>query len=745
MQELKPAILAPGLTWSRLVDGEHFRAIFDHTVDAILVLNTRGDAVHVNQSFLELWRVPEEGILDTGEAVINHMLAQIVNAESLSSRVNAAPGTYNHAGERLFTKDGRILYSIAWPLVIHGTVSGQVWNFRDVTERVAEVEQAQKALLDKERRFRALVENAADLITVVKPDLTIVYQSPSSLRVLGFTPESLIGSSLASLIHPDDIDRAVKFLSEAVAGGPEAELTVRLRDSEGQWHYLEVRASDRRLDLEIGGIVLNARDATSRHLLEQELMHQANHDPLTGLVNRRAFMHALESALVRTRDGGTSGALLMIDLDDFKDVNDSLGHQAGDTVLIELSALLRDELGQEAVVSRLGGDEFSILLPEVSPSRALSVSRRLLVHLRGHVFDTQTSGMIDLTASLGLVSFPRDGSTVDELMSRVDLAHYEAKARGRNQVSSFTAFRKLEARAESRLRLRHLIRSALRENMLRLHGQPILHLQSGQIAQHELLLRLKQKNGRLLPAGSFIDVAERSGLIVPIDRWVVESAISLLADESRVGPDQSIAVNLSARSFSDGSLSNWIAERLKDEHFNRRRLIFEITERDAITNIDTAQRFMHMIKDQGCRFALDDFGVGFSSLQRLRRLPVDLLKIDGSLIRTITRGAADRALVRSVVGIAEALHMETVAEFVERPGEIKLLAGLGVTFAQGNYIGKPRSLKKSPACPPAGFEITELPQPASRYAVTKRRADDPYKRMTRASAYPYYRHESRSV
>jgi diguanylate cyclase (GGDEF)-like protein/PAS domain S-box-containing protein len=547
----------------------------------------------------------------------------------------------------------------------------------------------------QERRFRILVDNAADLVTVIKPDFTILYQSPASERVLGRNSDDLVGSSIADLLHPDDLEALEAFLDEVGDddNATHRDLRIRLQKTAGEWVYVEVMATDRRLDPEIAGFVLNARDVTARHLLEEELRYQANHDPLTGLANRRAFLDSLETALVRAADGGAGGALLLLDLDDFKDVNDSLGHQAGDSVLVELASLLRDEFGTRAEISRLGGDEFAILLPDTTDNGARTISRGLLDKLRARAFDTKTSGMINLTVTLGLVSYPRDGSTVDELMSRVDLALYEAKALGRNQVNTSFAFKRLEARAQSRLRLRHLIQNAIGEDKFRLHSQPILELESGQIAHHELLLRLKAKNGRLLPAKAFIDVAERSGTIVAIDRWVLGEAISLLANDSLPG-NQSIAVNLSARSFSNSELSGWFIERLQAGCFDRERLIFEITERDAITNIDEAQKFMNLVKDLGCRFSLDDFGVGFSSLQMLRHLPLDYLKIDGSLIRPITRGVQDRELIRSVVGMAKALNMQTVAEFVERPEELGILTDLGVTLAQGYYIGRPRSVLK---------------------------------------------------
>ena len=668
-----------------------FRSIVDLAVDAILVLDPSGGTLHYNHSFLTLWDISEGAIGSDEFDVLGWVRRQLRNPVSFTTRLNAEPGTYDDAGERLFLEDGRIVHSVAWPLITAGVVAGQVWNFRDITDRIQATARANEALLARERRFRALVENATDLITVVRDDWKIVFQSPSSERALGYRPNELIDTRLTRLIHPIDLPRAIDFL-DRVANDPgyQTELDIRLHDAAGNWHHFEVRANDRRLDPEIGGFVLNSRDVTIRQKLEVELAYQANHDPLTGLLNRRGFFQELENAVAAARGGGEGGALLLFDIDDFKDINDSLGHQAGDEVLVSVALILQRELAEPSLVSRLGGDEFAVVLRGARPQSSFTRGLRLLGAIRAHTFMTSAGEEVNLTTSLGLVNVPHDGKNVEELMSRVDLALYEAKARGRNQASRFSAYRKLESRAESRVRLRSLIRAALKEDRLLMYGQPILDLRQSAVSHYELLLRLRQENGKLLAAQSFIGLAERSGLITPIDMWVVGRAIELLNDAESAG--QVFAVNVSAKVISRAGLANWIKERIKTSRVDTSRLVFEVTEADAITDIDNAQRFMHDLKDLGCRFALDDFGVGFSSLQRLRRLPVDFLKIDGTLIRSVTRSPEDRALVQSVVAIAKALHMQTIAEFVEQKPQVEVLHEIGVDYVQGNYVGRPRSL-----------------------------------------------------
>ncbi len=666
----------------------YFESIVNLAVDAFLVLDAAGMPVYVNTSFRSLWGLVKGAV--EGAGLIEYLAASLTNPEALLGRVNAPAGSYNPAGERLHHVDGRIFHSVAWPLILSGEDVGQVWSFRDITDRILEAAKSQQALLEKERRFRALVENASDLITVVEADSVILYQSPSSQSVLGYAADELIGTRFFDLLHEEDVETAIGLLSAAsTREDADLPIDVRLKDATGSWRYASIRVTDRRLDPEIRGLVLNSRDVTARHLLEQELQYQADHDSLTGLLNRRGFMLKLQEALT----DGSSGALLLFDVDDFKDVNDSLGHQAGDRVLAELADLLRHETGESAIVSRLGGDEFSILLRETSPSRAAAVSRRLLTVLRGHTFDTGVGETLDLTTSLGLVAFPRDGGAVEELMSRVDLALYEAKGLGRNRIRGFARLRKLEAKAEARLKLRHEIRSALKEDRLVLYGQPVLDLRNDEFAYDELLLRMKQKNGRILEAKSFIDLAERSGLIVPIDFWVLGEALGLLAQRAADGDSGDLAINLSAGAFGDREVSDWILGRLA-KCPDASRLIIELTETAAMTDIENAERFMRSLRGVGCRFALDDFGVGFSSLQRLRRLPVDYLKIDGSFIRATTRSLEDQALLKSIVGIARALNMQTIAESVETPEQLGLVRALGVDFAQGYHVGRPRPAGK---------------------------------------------------
>ena len=423
--------------------------------------------------------------------------------------------------------------------------------------------------------------------------------------------------------------------------------------------------------------------------LKENLVYLADYDPLTNLFNRRRFQKEIDGLLAYSRRYGVEGTLLFLDLDNFKYLNDVHGHQVGDEFLIELAGLLKGRLRQTDIVARLGGDEFAIYLPQVDTNQAMVVAEGIAKLIEHHTMvikgQQQPAGV---TASIGVVLFPLHGTMPEELLTCADIAMYQAKKEGGNSVCVYNVDQKMEI--ESLLNWKNRIQVALAEDRFVLHFQPITDFnQQLNIIGYEALLRMVDENGKLIPPSSFISVAEHFGLMREIDGLVVRRAIKLLAEMQKTGKKQYIEVNLSDKSFTDRELLLTIKKELTTTGINAANLVLTITENALMANMFLAERFIKALKDMGCRVGIDDFGVGFSSFNFLKKLPVDYLKIDGSLIHNITNNPVDQHLVRAMVEVARGLGKQTVAEFVENKATIQLLSEYGVDFGQGYYIGKP--------------------------------------------------------
>ena len=533
-----------------------------------------------------------------------------------------------------------------------------------------------------------MFDNIQDVFYQTTPQGTIAELSPS-VQKLGYSREQLIGTSVLDL-YPDPEERLalVKALSER---GEVTDYEIRLKRGGGGIMAVSLSACLRR---DAAGAVVGfegtIRDISERKRFESQLVHVANHDPLTGLFNRRRFDEEVERHLSEAQRYDLHGVLLFMDLDQFKDVNDSRGHRAGDELLSGLARLLQERLRATDVVARLGGDEFAVLLPHTDAEQAQDVAADLLDAIRSQTFVVGGSPL-RITASVGMALFPDHAVVAGELLSRADLAMYRAKDEGRDRSCLYAPDGDWQAQIESRIGWHQRVREALENGRFVLHAQPILDLGDGRISQYELLLRLVDGGEFVLP-GLFLDTAERSGLIHDIDRWVVQQAIQLIAAHQSAGKELRLEVNLSGKAFADQELLQMIRRELVATKIDPANLVLEVTETAAIANIDQAQKFVRTLKALGCGFALDDFGVGFSSFSHLKHLPVDYLKIDGSFIRDLARNTVDQHLVQAMVAVARGLGKRTIAEFVGDDETLQLLRGYGVDFAQGYFIGRPAPL-----------------------------------------------------
>jgi diguanylate cyclase (GGDEF)-like protein len=427
-----------------------------------------------------------------------------------------------------------------------------------------------------------------------------------------------------------------------------------------------------------------------RRRLEARLLRLADHDPLTSLFSRRRLQEELRLTLAQARRYATRGALLFLDLDDFKSVNDALGHRAGDRVLASLARRLRGRLRHSDIVARMGGDEFAVLLPHTDSVQGQALAAQLLEAIRSHPIDLGGRS-VGVSAAIGMALFPEHGTTTEELLAHADQAMYQAKETGGNRCRVYSPDERWQRAIETSFRSEEDLHAALDQGRFLFHGQPILDLRRNRVQQYELLLRMAGENGELLPPSAFLGEAERCGLLAPIERWVVRQAIRLLTRNGS-SRDAVLSVNLSGRAFSDPELPAMIERELAATGVAPARLVLEISESAAVAELDQAREFALAVRRLGCRLALDDFGVGMSSLHHLAQLPVDYLKIDGSFVHNVSQGAVERQLVRAVVEMALALDKQTIAESVTDEPTLKVLRACGVDYAQGYHVGRPCAL-----------------------------------------------------
>jgi diguanylate cyclase (GGDEF)-like protein len=427
-----------------------------------------------------------------------------------------------------------------------------------------------------------------------------------------------------------------------------------------------------------------------RRRLDAHLVHLADHDPLTDVLSRRGFQAELWRQIAKAKRYGVRGSLLFLDLDDFKRVNDTLGHAAGDEVLSRLAALLRARLRDSDLLARLGGDEFAILLPHTSDGQARAVAEQLLAGIRAQTMVIE-GRPVAVSASIGIALFPDHGDSVEALLSGADAAMYHAKTAGGNRFVLCSP--ELNRRSEDRaIPEPDEIRKALEDGRLLLYGQPILDLRRNRVSQYELLPHIAPEGGRSFTPAAILAAAERSGLIHAIDRWVVSQAVGLLAHRRSRAPQ--LCVGLSTRALADSELVPTIRRTLRAAPADPQNLVLEISEIATLSDAERARVFVREVKALGCQIALNHFGAGFFSLSQLKRLPVDYLKIDEHLIRDLEDDRVDRHLVEAIVGVSRALGPRTVGEGVGDSATMRMLQECGVDYAQGPHVGQPRAVSE---------------------------------------------------
>jgi diguanylate cyclase (GGDEF)-like protein len=421
---------------------------------------------------------------------------------------------------------------------------------------------------------------------------------------------------------------------------------------------------------------------------EAELRFLADHDPLTGLLNRRRFRAELDQYVSFSARYGGQGAVMVIDIDGLKEVNDRLGHQAGDRLIRRVADVLRERVRATDLVARLSGDEFAVLMPQTDTAGALQLGE----DLRAQVAEgfSQSAETAPTSISVGVTMFGgQSGAGSEAVLLAADQAMYQAKGEGRNRIMLFQAPGETTTSEQRAQTTSARIRDALTQNRLRLATQPIRSLADGGIERYELFLRMTGDSGELLPAASFIEVAERSGMVQELDRWVVARALELMAERERAGNPVSLHMNLSGASMTDLSVLEFIERRLDEGDADPARCTFEITQTARVEDYDTAGAFADRLTEFGCEVAIDDYGAGFSPFAYLKKVPFDVIKIDGTFVREMSHNDADQLVVKAIVEIARGLGKQTIAEFVEDEDTRTMLRDYGVDMAQGFHLGKP--------------------------------------------------------
>ncbi|HXG57881.1 MAG TPA: EAL domain-containing protein [Thermoanaerobaculia bacterium] len=657
------------------------QSTLDSTADGILAVGDGNRILTYNQRFVEMWRIPPE-ILSSGDdrAAIQFVRDQLLRPDDFVRNIDqlyAQPEAESF--DLLEFKDGRRFERYSIGRILEG-VNIRVWSFRDVTARFA----TEAAMRESELRYRLLFEQNAAGVCVTKFNGEIVDCNSTFAAMLGARRTDLVGRNIADFYaRRFERDELATMLQDAsMLNGVEIEL--RRADGSELWVLQNLALVGTG---ETAFIHATLVDISDRKRAEEQIEFHAYHDVLTHLPNRRLFTDRLAQSLTRARRSGKMLAVMFIDLDHFKTINDTLGHTAGDELLLEMSQRLRKCVREDDTVARLGGDEFTIILAELQrPENAAQIAQKVLEAVQ--VPMTIAGVPIEVSASIGIAIYPDDGSEAETLLRNADSAMYRAKESGRNNYQLCTE--DMKARAVERISTEKRLRRALHDHQLMLYYQPQVSLVSGRIIGAEALVRWNDPERGIVEPTAFIPIAEESRLIVPIGEWVLWTACTQMRSwrDQGVAP-QRVAVNLSARQFQQHDLVDMVRRVLQDTRIQSSSLELEITETTAMSNGEVTVEVLRALRDIGVGISIDDFGTGYSSLTYLKQFPINAVKIDRAFVRDLATDEGDAAIVAAVIAIARSLHLRVIAEGVETEEQLEFLQRRSCDEAQGFLFSRP--------------------------------------------------------
>jgi len=719
---------------ARLVGGHDRQAVFDVACEAIAgIVREGGGSDITGWSVSGGVIVAVAGVLHADPAappaqVPVWALPERVRAQLLSGRLAemSPPGGPLRAALG-FSADERV--GIAVPVLLGGKLAG-LFSVRSERPLEIDVKESVLTLRDQaavalegtqmaedlhrrraERRVAALIEHSSDVITIIDRAAVITYQTPSAAPVLGYGSGAMVGVEMLDLVHADDRPRAKAYLSSAVSQpGVSDPLEWRMRSRDGSWRLFENIVNNLCDDPDIAGLVIDSRDITERKHLEAQLEHRTLHDDLTGLANRALFRDRTDHALARLQDAGQRHSVLLLDLDNFKTINDSLGDSAGDQLLTEVAQRLRECCRRGDTASRLGGDEFALLLENIEEAgEAIGVAQRIAAAL--HEPFTVAGRETFVTASIG-IAVKDDEGEADEIIRNADIAMYLAKRRGKAQIEVFKPG--MQAAAMQTLELESDLRRAVEQQQFFLQYQPIVDLQHGRITGVEALIRWRHPGRGIVAPAEFIGAAERTGLIVPIGNWVLREACRQARAWHHAHPGLPpliMNVNLSARQLRHPELADTVAAALETAGLAPQDLTLEITETGMMKDTEVTIARLNELTALGVRLAVDDFGTGYSSLSYLRRFPVGLLKVDKSFVDDVVENSGLAALTEGILSLARALDLDVIAEGIETAEQAEHLREMNCRLGQGFLFARPidaQEVSRLLACHPSAAGIRPL-------------------------------------